>query len=637
MNFYNKPNKFILGTHYLSNEDIVKFGLSNNFIFHTSYDYEGYNLFKNNYKLFNNNNDVIFKIKANNILEFKKQIKRYLKDFQTQKLYSIQLSRFLFPKNNYESKKYFEYLSKLREKGVIKYIFLEIYWEFSDSAFSLIKKFNFDGYIFCFNLIERDVSNKLFKYIIKEKKKIISLRTFAGASLAKNSKTFINIDYLRFILVRFFLLFLLRKFKLSYYEISINFIKYNSLISYSIFNTNSISNLKKNLKIYNSARTIKNIFFYINNFHKFLWSFNGTNSPSSSKFKLSLYNKFDNFIVKNIIEIYQKIYFTILSFFYLIKFDNIFFVNSRFQFINLIELSKKKILKKPIIFFGLNKQEMQESATSESLLEIKKNLNFQCKFIFFEICRYNNNFLYFIFIFLRFFKRFHSITIGNIYVEIFYLSFLMRSNNKFIVDDGTNSLFFNKSYFTSFKLRLLSFCGFDLNKVTIFTIFNKLTNFRLIEENNLTILKNKKIIDKKSILILGNAFHNKNIISFNYYKMCILKIVKKYKKFNIFFYLHPKEFYDKKLKAFFNDNNIKYNHYILPSELNIFLNKKVPFKIFSIYSTSIFSFSKFLHPAIKLYNLDISVSAIRSKEEVTRIKLIKDYIIKNSNIELIKI
>jgi inner membrane protein involved in colicin E2 resistance len=119
--------------------------------------------------------------------------------------------------------------------------------------------------------------------------------------------------------------------------------------------------------------------------------------------------------------------------------------------------------------------------------------------------------------------------------------------------------------------------------------------------------------------------------------MCILKIVKRYKKFNIFFYLHPKEFYDKKLKSFFNDNRIKYNHYILPSELNILLNKKVPFKIFSIYSTSIFSFSKFLHPTIKLYNLDISVSAIRSKEEVARIKLIKDYIIKNSDIELIKI
>jgi hypothetical protein len=171
MNFYKKANKFILGTHNLSNAEIVKFGLNNNFVFHTSYDYEGYDLFKSNYKLFNKNNDVIFKIKANNNLEFKKQIKKYLKDFQTEKLYSIQLSRFLFPTNNYESKKYFEYLNKLKDKGVVKYIFLEIYWEFSDSVLSLIKRFNFDGYVFCFNLIERDVSNKLFKYIIKEKKK----------------------------------------------------------------------------------------------------------------------------------------------------------------------------------------------------------------------------------------------------------------------------------------------------------------------------------------------------------------------------------------------------------------------------------------------------------------------------------
>ena len=68
MNFYNKANKFILGTHNLSNAEVVKFGLNNNFVFHTSYDYEGYDLFKSNYKLFNKNNDVIFKIKANNLL-----------------------------------------------------------------------------------------------------------------------------------------------------------------------------------------------------------------------------------------------------------------------------------------------------------------------------------------------------------------------------------------------------------------------------------------------------------------------------------------------------------------------------------------------------------------------------------------
>jgi len=178
--------------------------------------------------------------------------------------------------------------------------------------------------------------------------------------------------------------------------------------------------------------------------------------------------------------------------------------------------------------------------------------------------------------------------------------------------------------------------GFTLKSVIFFTLFDiKKKNFISIQENKLTFLCKHHFVSKKEIIILGNGFYNKNIISWQNYRKIIKNIINDNKQFIINFHFHPIESAEYKLKKFLDKNEVLYSVNTLPIEIKIFIMKKIPFKIYNIYSTSAISLSKILDNKIKIININIPNKLIKSCDQRIKVKLIENYLISNKTISSI--
>lgn len=287
--------KLIFGTSGKVDAKTLEKCFSKKIIFHTSYDYDGYEYLKN-FLLNKKTTKIIFKVKYDDLSSLKKLITKYKKDFNLKKIYAIQISR---KPDFFNEKQVYQFLKELKKNNFLEKIYIEIYWDYSEFLNKKINDKIIDGYVFCYNIIEREVKNNLLKKIRLSKKEIIGLRTFSGYNLKKNNKTFYHISYLKYYTIKIIILFLKMFTKLNYFELSLLFVKTDNL-NFSIFTTKKLKKLEHIISSFDKFTYKKNLNQFsklINFFHNFLWFAGGTNSSSSKTRNISLYYKIEQKLV----------------------------------------------------------------------------------------------------------------------------------------------------------------------------------------------------------------------------------------------------------------------------------------------------------------------------------------------------
>jgi hypothetical protein len=296
--------KLIFGTSQRISTDILENILKEKMIIHTSLDYSGYNDLKN---FFTNkkNNKIIFKIKCTDLCSLQNLIEKYKKDFNQDTIYALQISR---NPNFFDNTKIINYLFNLKKNKEVEKIYFELYWDYSNNIKKNIDSTLIDGFVFCYNPIEREVSRSIFMKILKSQKEIISLRSFSGFDLNKDNKTFNHISYLKYYLIKFYI-YLLKKFtKKDFLNLCLFFLKYSNS-NYSVFSTTNKSKLNMILIKYSLLKKKNYYLFFlklINTFHNISWMFGGTNSSSSLIVKTSLYYKIEKKVVLSIVKLFNK-------------------------------------------------------------------------------------------------------------------------------------------------------------------------------------------------------------------------------------------------------------------------------------------------------------------------------------------
>ena len=201
MKYFHKK-KLIFGTAENLSYETLEYVLRKKLTIHTSFDYASFAKLSKLYRKNNFKNDIILKFKSQNLEQFKKNIENYFKLFNTDTLFAVQISSdFIFSENFKQINNYIKLLVK--EEKILK-IYLENYWEYSTKNLEILKNYKIDGLVLPFNVIEREISNRLLKYAIQNKIKIISLRIFSGNIYNKNSKTFINTTYIKYFILKLF-------------------------------------------------------------------------------------------------------------------------------------------------------------------------------------------------------------------------------------------------------------------------------------------------------------------------------------------------------------------------------------------------------------------------------------------------
>ena len=288
--------KLIFGTSENINFELLTKIYSKSLIFHTSYDYDGYNNLKE-FLISKSKFQIIFKVKYQNLEDLKNLIRKYKNDFKSEKIYAIQISR---NPNFFDNLEVIKYLEIQKKNNFISKIYLELYWNYSSTVKNKIKNSIIDGYVFCYNPIEREVSNSVLKEIKINNKEIISLRSFSGFKLTKENKTFYHISYLKFYLIKNYILILKKIIMSNYLSICLIFIKLGS-INYSVFSTTKKNNFEEIINTYEKITySDKNniLLKIINIFHKIFWMFGGTNSSSSIKITTSMYYRVERKVLK---------------------------------------------------------------------------------------------------------------------------------------------------------------------------------------------------------------------------------------------------------------------------------------------------------------------------------------------------
>ncbi len=82
----------------------------------------------------------------------------------------------------------FQTCQRLKEKGLVGNYAFEIFYTYSSDALKAVQNDLFDGYVFYYNLLERQVSNEIMSEIMARGLPILSLRTVAGAFLLSEEK-----------------------------------------------------------------------------------------------------------------------------------------------------------------------------------------------------------------------------------------------------------------------------------------------------------------------------------------------------------------------------------------------------------------------------------------------------------------
>jgi hypothetical protein len=620
--------KLIVGTHANIDNQIVYEAIKKKLFFHTSIDYPGYQRLYKAVNSVNKKVNLIVKIKSKNLANLKKQIRIYLKDFRNIDKLSIQISRMCFPQNKNKRRLYFDYLRKLKNKGVVHDIYLEIYWEYSAEVISLIKEIKFDGFCICYNIIEREVSNKLLDLLIKNKYKIISLRGLSGNNLRKDNKSVLHISYFKFVLIFFFIFILKKLSKKDHIKLSLDYLILNKEIYKTVIRMSKIENFYDNINYSTNIRRFY-IVNLINFFHNLIWRFSGANSPSSSKFKLGLYIRVENFLVKKLINFISKFLNLLnISLFFLIK-KNIVYLNSSSQIINLCELIKKKKIdiSKTLILYGLGPSKYIHRLKFVNTLNILKIKNYRLIEIFI-----GERLLFLIILIFFFIKKYDYVIIGNLFTDFSNYLTKLKSKFKYVLDDGTSTLYLDKFLkYNSLKSKIFNNIYIKKNEnIFLFTYFDIKISRLISVKNNFYNLHKKFLADKKKIgtyiLILGNAYPNKNIMSRKSYYKIILKIKKKFPINKIRFIKHPLEFDDIKLDNFLIENKIDVViHSNYPAEVQVLLFNKLPRYIISINSSSLFALGEILKKFknIHIFNLRINKNILTSHQE--KIDIISKY------------
>ena len=82
----------------------------------------------------------------------------------------------------------FQTCRKLKEQGLVDRFVFEIFYSYSADAIKAVTHDLFDGYIFYYSLLERQVSNEIWALLQKKNLPILSLRPLAGAFLSTGAK-----------------------------------------------------------------------------------------------------------------------------------------------------------------------------------------------------------------------------------------------------------------------------------------------------------------------------------------------------------------------------------------------------------------------------------------------------------------
>ena len=287
--------KFIYGTDQGVNPEILKYILNNKILIHTSHDYKGYKYLKKFTKFRKKKTKFILKFKFKNFKEFKKLYKKYKKDLNLKSIYAVQICRNPIPKmSDIDLKLLFDFIRKEKKGGGIKKFYYEIFWQYSSDIFKMFDNDLIDGFVFCYNPIEREIDKKLFNKLIDSSKDIIALRTFSGFKIDYNNKIFINKSYIFYLFTKFYIYLICLLFKKTYFEICKIFVVYNVKKISSVFTTSKFNNFKRVFEKTQKTKNIKFLIMFINIYHKICWSYFGSNSVSSRDFKKPLFVKIEN-------------------------------------------------------------------------------------------------------------------------------------------------------------------------------------------------------------------------------------------------------------------------------------------------------------------------------------------------------
>jgi len=79
----------------------------------------------------------------------------------------------------------FDTCCRLREEGLVGNFVMEVFASFSQDAIRAVENDLFDGYIFYFNAVERQMSNPLFDLVQEKVPKLLALRTVGSGMMAK--------------------------------------------------------------------------------------------------------------------------------------------------------------------------------------------------------------------------------------------------------------------------------------------------------------------------------------------------------------------------------------------------------------------------------------------------------------------
>ena len=283
---------------------------------------------------------------------------------------------------------------------------------------------------------------------------------------------------------------------------------------------------------------------------------------------------------------------------------NLIFITNYLQLMNSYELiSKKKIDKDKIIII-----------TNEHSKKFKKNIKFINKIYNIKkekIFYYKSEFeLKYLFLISFIFKKFNSIIVGNLSVDIFFYWYLVRGDFKASVDDGTSrmvdNIYIKKSiskkitelFIKIFKLRLIFFSSYRMiKKNNISFVYNNYDYLR-----KLVSIKQKK---NKKIIILGSNLVTHKIISNKNYKEILINIKKRFSKKKIFYYPHPRENIHVKFKKFLKLNKIKIISNKLPFEMYYLFYKNEICDLVSFNSSAFVVLKILLEKKQKLYTVNI--------------------------------
>ena len=82
----------------------------------------------------------------------------------------------------------FQTCKRLKAQGLVGHFVFEIFFSYAADAFKAVTHDLFDGYIFYYSLLERQVSNEIWAELVTKNLPILSLRPVAGSFLANKEK-----------------------------------------------------------------------------------------------------------------------------------------------------------------------------------------------------------------------------------------------------------------------------------------------------------------------------------------------------------------------------------------------------------------------------------------------------------------